>query len=113
VKRVGTRQGEGRRRIERLQADGALVQRTARGQRWLARSRRRRPLLGPHAELLVVLPVRRLAVPAAVEGGLAPSALVEGDAAVAVSGAAVGAQVGLGVEGGGITLLFARMLHGL
>ena len=33
VKRLGTREGEGWRRIERLQADGALVKRTARGQR--------------------------------------------------------------------------------
>ena len=57
--------------------------------------------------------MRRLAVPAAVEGDLAPCALVEGDAAVAVGGAAVGAQVGLGVEGGGIILLFARTWNGL
>jgi len=37
--------------------------------------------------------------------GLASSALVEGNAPVAVGGAAVGAQVSLGMEGGGVAIL--------
>ena len=71
----------------------------------------RRLLLRPHAELLVVLPVRLLAVPGSVEGGTALSALVEGGAAVAVGSAAVGFTGWPRVGGGGAALLFAQPRH--